>query len=255
MVQQHLADMALFLREVFLPFQEHLAGMLEIFAALLPQPRLHLLSHVVQRIVRHPNRMEMIGGDSRVGETFLHHLPERGAQVDAHIFDFEAFLQGILEDGGIEAVGAPVGKDGEAFPFGQAVDDHLEFRACVAAELVDGDGFVQRTAGMADRAEETGGSGSGHVVPLGDSGGGNKPGMAENDVGGVGIGNAAMLGDEGMGFGKRFPAVQATVTPPTVDNLFPDFRGEGCFEDLAAVVGCGRSAYGSMGRDAGRRAG
>lgn len=112
----------------------------------------------------------MVGGDSRVWETFLHHLPERGAQVDAHILDLEPFLQGVLEDGGVQAVGAPVEKDGEAFPFGQAVDDHLEFRARVAVELVDGDGFVQRAAGRAGHAEKAGGGGSGYVVPLGDSG-------------------------------------------------------------------------------------
>ena len=236
MVQQHLADMALLLCEVFLPFQEHLSGMLEILAALLPQPRLHLLSHAVQRIVRHPDRMEMIGGDSRVGETFLRHLPERGAKVDAHIFDLEPFFQGVLQDGGVEAVGAPVWKDGEAFPFGQAVDDHLKFRARVAAELVDGDGFVQCAGGRTDHAEKAGGGGDGYVMPRGDGGGGNKLGMAEDDIGGVGIGDAVMLGDEGMGFGKHLPAIRAAVTPPAIDNLFPDLRGEGCFDGLAAVV-------------------
>ena len=60
--------------------------------------------------------------------------------------------------------------------------------------------------------------------------------MAEDNVGGVGIGDAVMLGDERMGFGKHLPAIRAAVTPPAVDNLFPDLRGEGCFDGLAAVV-------------------
>ena len=95
-----------------------------------------------------------------------------------------------MKDGSVEIVGRSAGKDGAAITLGKDVDDYLEFRTCVAAELVDGDGFAQRAAGKADHEETVGCNGWGYVVLFGNGGGRNKLDMDENDVGvGIGGGN------------------------------------------------------------------
>ena len=212
--------MAFLLRQGFLPFQKEFPRMLEECSALFAELALHLLTHRIQCVICHSHRMEMICYDLRVRETHLRHLVKRHAEVNAHIFDLHAFLQGIFEHGRIEFVWAPAGKNVETLSFRETVDDHLELLAHIPLEFVYGDGLIEDYGGRTDHVEQAGCCRGGNVVPFCDSASRNELCMVVDDFSDVGVGDAVISCDEGMVLGEYFFAFGAKVTALLVDDLF-----------------------------------
>ena len=178
--------------------------MLEEFSVLFAEFALHLLAHRIQCVICHPHGMEMVCYNLRVRKTRLHHLVKRHAEVNAYIFDLHAFLYGIFDNGRIELVWAPAGKNVEAFSFRETIDDHLELLVHIPAEFVYGNGLIEDFGGRADHVEQAGCCRGGNVVPFCDSASRNELCVVMDDLGDVGVGDAAISCDEGMVLGEYF---------------------------------------------------